>query len=139
MIFESDNINMHIIKKFIMTVIDAYNFTLEKVLELKGNGIDVTLTSTGSLFNKVINETNHSVMIPIEKWVHVTFKIIFKEDALKIRKMADYLGLCGICFDVGGCSGYRDWELDWSFRYNKGDENWEWSKARERVEEIICQ
>jgi hypothetical protein len=71
--------------------------------------------------------------------LHVSFKIKSENDGVKIHEMANYLGLCGICFDTGGCSVCRDWELDWSFRYVKGDEDWEWREARERVEEFISQ
>ncbi len=44
--------------------------------------------------------------------------------------------MCGITFDLGGWHGFRDWELDWSFRYT-GKEDQAWREAKDEVEDKI--
>src|SRR4030042_173796 len=111
------------------TPIEAFEFTITKVWELKESGIDVKIKIQRSK-----NKWDKKCGIPPEKWVCVTFKIKNKCQSEKILEVANYLLLCGISFDSGGCKKYRDWELDWSFRYKNGEENYELKIAREQVE-----
>lgn len=121
-----------------MKPIEAFYFTMQKVNELKENGIAVNVKPTKSKTNKeLVKKYNKPDRIPVENWVNVSFKIENEEQVLKIYEAANYLGLCGIRFDTGGCSNCRDWELDWSFSYNEGEENWEWREARKEVEDMI--
>ena len=121
-----------------MKPIEAFYFTMQKVNELKESGITVNVKPTKSRTDKELaKKYDKPERIPAEHWVNVSFKIENKEQALKIRETANYLGLCGIRFDTGGCSNCRDWELDWSFSYKKGEEDWEWRDAREEVEDMI--
>jgi hypothetical protein len=121
-----------------MTPIDAYHLTLSKILELKENGINVEIIPTKSRIDKkLIERFNQPERIPPEKWVSVSFKIKNHMDAVKIHEMANYLGMCGIRFDTGGCLNCRDWELDWSFKYVKGEDNLDWKDDREIVEDLI--
>jgi len=119
---------------------DAYYFAMTKVNELKNGGIEVTIKSSKSKNNKeMVKKYDKPDKIPSEFWNNVSFKISDTTQAQKVMEMGNYLGMCGISFDTGGCSGYRDWEFDWSFSYKKGEENWEWRDAREDVEDMISQ
>lgn len=115
------------------TPLEAYDFTLTKVWELKERGIDFVTKSLKSKNKNWDKETG----IPPEKWICVTFKIKSKEQAEKVLEVANYLLLCGIQFDSGGCKECRDWELDWSFRFKKGEENFELAIIRGQVEDEI--
>lgn len=121
-----------------MTPTDAYYFAMTKVNELKEAGIEVVVKPTKNN-EDTIKKYNKSERIPPELWNHVTFKVSDDTQSQKVMEAANYLGMCGISFDSGGCSGCRDWELDWSFNYKKGEENWEWRGAREDVEDMINQ
>lgn len=121
-----------------MTPIEAYYFTLEKVNELEESGISVAINSTSSKDDIALTEKFETPNnIPSKYWVNVSFEIENDDQAEKIHEAANYLGLCGIRFDMGGTENHRDWELDWSFYYQKGEENIEWNVARENVENMI--
>jgi hypothetical protein len=121
-----------------MTPLDAYNLTLSKVKELENSGIVVKIKTSRSRKNqKIIKKYNRPDRVSPDKWIHVSFKT---KDKIKIAKIFDagtYLSMCGISFDTGGCCDLRDWELDWSFSYEKGTEKWEWNEARSDVENMI--
>jgi len=120
-----------------MKTIEAYEFTLKKIEELLSTGIEITKRKSKSINDQeVINKYSGSERIPPEKWLHISFKINDKFQSIKIHEAANYLGMCGIRFDTGGCSNCRDWELDWSFRYT-GKEDEDWRDARDEVENII--
>lgn len=120
-----------------MTTIEAYDLAIKKVNELKKNGIDFTIRPS-KLQNdkKTIKEFNTPERISPERWVHITFKVLNKCQALEIHEAANYLGMCGITFDVGGTTDTRNWEFDWSFRYT-GKEDEDRRESRETVEDII--
>jgi hypothetical protein len=123
-----------------MKPIDAYYFAMTKINELRKDGIEVAIKPTKSRNNKdVVRKYNRSDRIPPELWNHISFKISDTVQAQKIMKMANYLGMCGITYDTGGCAECRDWEFDWSFSYKEGEENWEWRNRREEVEDMINQ
>lgn len=120
-----------------MKTMEAYELTLEKLDELREKGIEISMKPSRSRNNEeTIKKYSGKERIPSDKWFHVTFKVQEKDDSIIIHEMANYLGMCGISFDTGGCREYRDWELDWSFKYTgKEDENWR--NGREEVEDII--
>ena len=121
-----------------MTVIEAYNFTMQKVNELKDSGIEVIMKPTRSRDNPdTVAKYNKPDRIPPELWYHVTFKIIDANATQKVHEAVNYLGMCGIGFDTGGWKDGRDWELDWSFTYHKGEEDWVARDARDEVEDMI--
>jgi hypothetical protein len=120
------------------TPIDAYEYTIKKVNILKKSGIDVIITPCKSRTDlECVKKYNGPDRIPPDKWVNISFQISDKAQAIKIHKVANYLGMCGIRFDTGGCSSCRNWELDWSFSYQKGKEHWDLIDAREEVEDMI--
>lgn len=118
---------------------DAYHFAISKVNELKKEGINIIIEPYDTKKYKSIVEKfkNQQNGIPSKLWSRVSFKGITSSQALKIINMGNYLGMCGISFDVGGCCSLRNWEFDWSFRYKSGDENSDWREAYEDVEEKI--
>ena len=119
---------------------DAYYFAMTKVNELKEDGIEVIIKPSISRNDKeFVNKYDKPNRIPSELWNHISFKISNAIQAQKVMKMRSYLGICGINFDTGGFTGYRDWEFDWSFSYKKGEEKMEWIKAGEDVEDMINQ
>lgn len=123
-----------------MTPTDAYYFAMTKVNELKEGGIEITIKPSKSRNNEdTVKKYNKPNRIPPELWNHISFKILDAGQAQKVMEMGNYLGMCGISYDTGGCAGCRDWEFDWSFSYRKGEENWEWRDAREEVEDMINQ
>jgi len=121
------------------TPTEAYDFAKSKVIELQESGIEVKIipSSKSKSNENLVKEYNKPERIPPELWEHVSFLNMNKSQAFKVHEMANYLGMCGIKFDMGGSPGFRDWEFDWSFVYIKGEEDWEWRDAREDVEEQI--
>lgn len=125
---------------------EAYELTLEKIEELGREGIEVTikpfksLTTPYGIVDQLVERNNEKYDrlggIPPNKWFYVTFSVLDESHAIKIHKAGDYLGMCGITFDVGGWQGYRDWKLDWSFSYT-GKEDEDWREARDEVEDLI--
>lgn len=111
-----------------MTPIEAHEFTLQKIEELKSKGIEVTMRPSRSRNNPdTVAKYNRPERVPPDRWFHVTLFPKNTEDSRLIYEASNYLGLAGISFDTGAGCGGRDWELDWSFKYTvKEDE-----KARE--------
>ena len=123
-----------------MTTIEAYNLTLSKIEELRKKGIEVTIKPSKSRDNEELQKRfKGPERIPSNLWTFVTFTIKNKGDAIAVYEMANYLGMCGIRFDTGGCACYRDWEIDWSFQYRKGEENEDWRDARDDIEDMISE
>ena len=124
-----------------MNTIEAFYFAMTKINELKEQGIGVEITPYNFIDKKhkaeLLKEYSKEENIPHEKWCGVNFRVNNDADAKKISEVGNYLGMCGMSFDTGGCANNRDWEFDWSFSYVKGSENWEWKEAREVVEDLI--
>jgi len=121
-----------------MTTIEAYNLTLDKINELRESGINVSMKPSRSRDNRELEQKySGEDRIPSKLWYFVTFEIKNSEQARKIMEAGNYLGMCGIRFDTGGMGNIRDWEIDWSFSYSAGEDNYEWILAREDVEDII--
>lgn len=120
-----------------MTIEDAYELVLEKIEELRNEGIEVTINPAGSADDKAVTQNaDKGEGLPVNKWLHVSFNVSDEGHALKVREAGNYLGMAGIQFDSGGWQGLRDWELDWSFRYT-GKEDEAWRDARDRMEDLI--
>lgn len=111
-----------------MTITEAYEFTLEKINELKNHGIEIKIQRPDS-------KKELADKLPFKLWRQINFVNLSDSKADEILAMAKYLNLCGIQFDAGGMGNNRDWELDWSFRLGKEDE--QWIEAFEECEEEI--
>jgi len=119
-----------------MTIIDAYYFVFEIIEELKKDGIKISVEPTPN--NELTDYSNKKQdRLPPKFWKQVKFTISNDKQAKKIQETANYLGVCGISFDTGGSEYVREWEIDFSFRYDKNNDNWDWKKRREDVEDII--
>jgi hypothetical protein len=120
-----------------MTPVEAYDLALSKVEELRLSGIKVTITpSTGRGNADTVRKYSTSKNIPVDKWVHVEFRVTNLVEKEKVFEASNYLGICGIRFDFGGWKGFRDWELDWSFFYS-GEVDEQWMDAKNQCEETI--
>lgn len=120
-----------------MTVTEAYELTLEKIEELRSEGIKVKIKPTRSRNDKeTVEKFSGPDHLPPDKWVTVNFDNLDKGKAYRVLGEANYLGMVGIQFDSGGMPGTRDWELDWSFRYT-GEEDTDRRDAMEAIEEEI--
>lgn len=122
-----------------MTITEAHQFTMDKVIELENAGIKVNIKpSRGREIESTVKKYgDNPECVPINLWYHVTFVAENEAEKMKVHNAVNYLGMCGITFDTGGCCNQRDWELDWSFRYEKGEEDMERRDARDMVEDII--
>ena len=104
-----------------MKILEAYKFTLEKLEELKNDGIEIemiiprSVREKGEGYEDLINKYSGPDRLPVDLWRHVTLKYRDQEQASQIFEAAKYLGMAGISFDKGGFQNSRDWELDWSF------------------------
>ena len=52
----------------------------------------------------------------VEKWAHVSISNSNEDEAALVFQKQKELIKMGVAFDSGGCSGLRDWEIDWSLR-----------------------
>ncbi len=93
-----------------MNITEAYKLALQKIEELKTQGIEVKINPTNS--STVAKKTDR---LPRDKWIRATFMVV-GEELNKVFKAGEELSELGISFDTGYGNGGRDWELDWSFR-----------------------
>ncbi len=93
-----------------MNITEAYELTLQKIEELKAQGIEVKINPTNS---STVAEKNDK--LPRDKWIRATFMVV-GEELDKVFRAGEKLFELGINFDTGYGNGGRDWELDWSFR-----------------------
>lgn len=120
-----------------MTPIEAYELTLEKVEELRKAGVEIKIAASNSRENARAEEKyDRPERIPVDKWVNVNLLETSVEHTKMIYDAANYLGMCGISFDTGGGCGGRDWDLDWSFKYT-GKEDVDARERRDKVEELL--
>ena len=119
------------------TPIEAYNFTLEMVEKLKEHGITVKVKESRSRNSEsAIKKYDKPDRVPPEMWNHVTLCYETADQRTKIYEATRYLGMVGIYFDTGGCANQYDWEMDWSFSYQKGREDWEKMEAQEWLDDM---
>lgn len=99
-----------------MNVIEAYNYVMEELNLLKSNGIVIKETPSKSRNSKeIISEYSGENRIPSDKWIHVELQYDSSEDLDQIYESLTRIRNEDIHFDTGGWTGFRDWELDWSF------------------------
>lgn len=111
------------------TIVDAFNYAMNELINLQSEGIKVIIQVPNSV--KEGNWTPEKVkqysldrdkeMLPLEMWRCITIKPNSKEEAARVFEFKTDLYKRGISFDsgVGGCG--IDLEFDWSFRYVKGE------------------
>jgi hypothetical protein len=125
-----------------LEVNEALAITLETIEELKQAGVSVTtkvprsVEKAGAFLADLIARYAPPERLSVEKWLHVTFTIRNHHEADLVFEAAKGLSWRGIRFDSGGFSGYRDWELDWSFRCVEGPDS-DAEASMEVVEDLI--
>jgi hypothetical protein len=101
----------------------AYDYAMGVLEELKKSGVKVEMVipkrvSKGE-YHDTVKKYHPPERLPVEKWRHVELfpkkrQVELVHDA--VTKLFEF----GITFDTGGgCGGGRDWEMDWSFKYNE--------------------
>lgn len=104
----------------------AYDHTMSVIESLKKQGIRVVVqvprviresNSPGEL--EIVKKYDIDGRIHWSKWRNVQFFTDDQDTAKKIMFAKHYLGENGIFFDSGAGCGSIDWELDWSFSFNK--------------------
>ena len=113
-----------------MDIIKAYQETVDAALELRGEGIDIKITPSGS---------EHSAEeggLPRDKWVQVEFFVETKAQSDAVNQRTRELNWKGIQFDGSGHPGQRQWDLDWSFQVT-GIPDGDYEAAGDEVEDMI--
>lgn len=98
--------------------ISAYNLVMLELTNLSSD-YSVTIKIPKSVSNEEL-KLKYSQMenrIPSELWRNVNI-ITKSKDYNKLFELEEKFHNLGIRFDTGFGNG-RDWELDWSFQYNK--------------------
>jgi hypothetical protein len=118
----------------------AYDYAMGVLEELKKSGVKVKMiiprrVKEGKYHDTVI-KYHPPKCLPVEKWRHV--ELFPKKRQVKlVHDAVSKLFEFGITFDTGGgCKGGRDWEIDWSFTYNK-EKNTEALESLQENEELI--
>lgn len=120
-----------------MDPIEAYEHTINKLAELEDAGIQVAARpSKARTDNDLIEKYDRPERIPPQFWIHVKLQAETDEQVQLIRQARKELSKAGISFDTGGMSGFRDWELDWSFK-STGERDKEWEEAADAVDDLI--
>lgn len=116
---------------------EAYGRVMSTVDELRSFGLRTVVKPSRSCCNpEIVEKYKGPDRLTPNKWVHVSFFPDTDEQRTAIAEAARSLGWSGIFFDVGGCAGQRDWELDWSFHCT-GIPDGEKERDREDLESII--
>jgi hypothetical protein len=117
-----------------MELLDAYEFTLAHVKELMEKGTQIRMEIPFlAKDKKVIEASKKEGGIPSDKWVRICFQNLDETRKYKVLEAENFLSLFGISFDCGGCLNEREWEIDWSFRYDKGEEKMGWMISRDKM------
>ena len=119
--------------------IEAYDFTLGVLEELKVVGIKVIYKPSNSRTSEsaVKKYGSNPHCVPPELWYNIILIYETQTHIDLIHNKLKYLRLCGISFDTGGCKKRFDWELDWSFYYTKGQEDWEGIENLEELKDMV--
>lgn len=130
-----------------MTPLEAFVSVFDDIFYLKDLGINVE-------FNKSVSATKPEIVerfsddpkrIPSKNWVYVTFSNLNKRKRNEIFKIEDGLGEFGISFDTDATKDTHNWSLDWSFVFDRDNDNKDWKNRRTLMtmdninpSEIIC-
>lgn len=105
---------------------------------LRAKGIDVTIrpSRSQSIKSTVQKYGDMPGRLPVQQWEHVTIRVDNDRDIIAVNHERTRLIDQGIVFDTSGSSIYRDWEIDWSLRYDPAPES---TKAAQNVVEDVIQ
>lgn len=102
---------------------DAYDHVMSVVNSIENSGIVVSRRPPATI-SKSNDPENLSVVKDYEgslhwtKWVKITFKPKNEDEWDRLSFAVEYFRDNGVGFDTGGGSGFFDWEIDWSLRFN---------------------
>jgi len=125
----------------IKNVNDAYEHSMHIIEKLKSKGIEIDLIVPRIIresdnpdidLKDLISRYSQPERLHWSKWRHVQIKSQSLNDQSKIdlvRFSREYLVRNGIMFDSGSGCGSIDWEIDWSFHWEKRD-NWDENKEK---------
>lgn len=101
-----------------ITINEAYSVAMDAVIQLVREGIEVRIKPSKSRdIAHVLEEYgNREDRVAPDRWCHVTFTVDTPEKASSVYNKCSDLRKQGIAFDIGGYSGHRCWELDWSLK-----------------------
>ena len=101
----------------------AFDLVLGEIELIKESGIEVNVKDDSTPLSKELkDEYSGAERVSPKKWKHVSFYTKNKTETDKVYSVARSLFSKGISFDTGcGCGGVMDWELDWSFSFNKAN------------------
>ena len=124
-----------------MTADEAFEFGLCKIKELQQEtGVKIKIHPydfTRDFAKKYLEEPIEEGQASTDKWCRIQFlNPMTDEQKKKIRELGNYLNMCGISSDSGGCAIGWDWEWDWSFKYTIKD-NQEAREARDQLHELF--
>ena len=121
------------------TPTEALEFTLNVLEKLKLHGIKVTTKESvcANDIDFVEEKKLDPSTIPATLWRLYSLHHTTQDQRQKISEATKYLVMCGISFDTGGCDGQYDWELDWSFRFRKGYEDWDKMEGLEWLDDQL--
>ena len=107
-----------------MNVLEAFDFTMGVVDDLKAEGVLVESRAPKSMNNpRLVEKYSGPDHLPVDRWLHVEFEISGEQDVDRVYDAAKRLGWMGISFDTCGNDCSLAWSLDWSFGVGDGPED----------------
>lgn len=113
-----------------MDILKAYQAAVDAALELKGEGVDIKITKSGS------EHSEEEGGLPLDKWIQIEFFVETKAQSDAVHQRTRELNWKGIRFDSSGHSRQRQWDLDWSFEVS-GVPSGDWEEAGNWLEKRI--
>ncbi len=101
-------------------MVEEYYKLMLEIEELKKEGFIITIKPSMCRENKNLIKQYNNRLKP-EKWVNVKIKYNNEKEKERIYQIRDLLYLAGVKFDTGYSYNEIDWEIDWSFKYIKGE------------------
>jgi len=92
-----------------MNIDDAYLYAIDKVMDLKNQGLDISIIHIND------DGVKKKSKLPIKYWCEVEFIIKNANESDKIQKLKEHLSSKGIFFDTDFDGTQLDWSFDWSF------------------------
>ena len=101
-----------------MNISEAYDFLMNKVNDLKEQGIEISFRDSIATpdTKEKYNKLNR---LPSSEWKTICLGIEEEGDLSKVRDIEHLCNMVGIYFDTGYGGGQREWEIDWSFRVSR--------------------
>ena len=99
----------------------AYSEVMETIQQIKDTGIKIEISQVSSYENENYKDDKNT--LSSEFWKHVTFYPMTNLQRDLIYQHSTKLSEMGILFDSGQGFGGIDWEIDWSLRIEKNQDD----------------